>query len=93
MVTTNYDLPQWDKTQYRVRLVTASSHLAKAAAQVAVELGISGRQALQILRDGQPLPIMFTAMDVLRIGSKLTPLGFNLSTEPPFPWGLTGGGS
>lgn len=92
VTTTNYDLPQWDKTQYRIRLVTTNGHLAKAAACVAAELGITGRQALQILRDGQQLGTMLTAMDVLRIDSKLTPQGFCLSTEPPFPWGLTGGG-
>lgn len=91
VATTNYQRPEWDRNTYRVFLTTTSGSLPRAAGRVAAELGISGKEALQALRDGQPLAPAFTAKDVVRLDSLLTPRGFTVSTEPSFPWALADG--
>lgn len=88
VATTNYERPEWDEKNYLVFLTATSDNLTRAAGRVAAELGVSGHEALQALRDGKPLNSTFTASDVIRFYGMLVPLGFTVATEPPFPWGF-----
>jgi len=89
VATTDYDRPGFDTSNYQVYIATTGEGpSAKAAAQLAVQLGINAREALEVLKEKRPLSETFSAVEVIRAMESLTPLGFLVSTVPSFPWSV-----
>lgn len=86
VATTNRDQPGFDRTLYCVRATAGQLRASTAAARLAVALGMRGSEVARLLSEDLPIG-SYRAEEVLDIMARLAPLGFSVSTEPPFPWG------
>jgi len=88
VATTNHNQPQFDRTSYKVFVVSEGLASAQSVARLAVEVGIPSVRARAILSERLPLNESANAETVLHIYRRVHGHGFSVRTEPPFPWSL-----
>ncbi len=87
-LTTDPRTPMSDQTVYSVRISALKNPPPRDAASLAVALGISAATARELLQRGGPIAMDVPAVEVQRLHTLISPLGFSLEIEPHFRWTL-----
>ncbi len=90
VVTTNYDRPECDATNYDLYVAAKASLGAAEIATLAVQIGQPAVHVKDLLSKQLPLQRSLKAIAVIKLSQSLHQHGLSVVTTPPFPWPLIG---